>query len=118
MDDAHRRTTPLLRWLEASGELANGAPIAAVVLGHDALKRSLDEAHRLISEAEAAAVAVDAPAMAALILETQALDKAIASAKAAGGTIVRPATKFGTSLSFAIIKDPDGNQVELVMPAK
>ncbi len=53
--------------------------------------------------------------MAALILQVPDMDKAIASAKAAGGTLMRPVGKMGETLSFAFLKDPDGNQVELIM---
>jgi predicted enzyme related to lactoylglutathione lyase len=62
----------------------------------------------------------DAPAgaMASLILQVPDLEKAIESAKAAGGTLLRPAGKSGEGLSFAFVKDPDGNQVELVMSPK
>jgi predicted enzyme related to lactoylglutathione lyase len=61
----------------------------------------------------------DAPAgaMAALILDVPNLDKAIESVKANGGTLMRPAAKMGT-LSYAFVKDPDGNQVELLMTQK
>jgi predicted enzyme related to lactoylglutathione lyase len=57
----------------------------------------------------------DAPAghMAALILDVPNLDKAIESVKANGGTLMRPPSKFGQS-SFAFVKDPDGNQIELL----
>ena len=62
----------------------------------------------------------DAPAgaMASLILEVPNLDKAIESAKASGGTLMRPAAKSGEGLSYAFVKDPDGNQIELVMTPK
>jgi predicted enzyme related to lactoylglutathione lyase len=62
----------------------------------------------------------DAPAgaMASLILQVPDLEKAIETAKAAGATVLRPASKSGEGLSFAFVKDPDGNQVELVMPPK
>ncbi len=60
--------------------------------------------------------AADAPAgaMASLILQVPNLDDAIAAVKANGGTLVRPASATG-SLSFAFVKDPDGNQIELIM---
>ena len=60
--------------------------------------------------------AKDAPAgaMAALILQVPNLEKAIESAKANGATLRRPAAK-GAGLSYAFLKDPDGNQIELVM---
>jgi predicted enzyme related to lactoylglutathione lyase len=62
----------------------------------------------------------DAPAgaMASLILEVPNLDNAIESAKAAGGTLMRPAAKSGEGLNYAFVKDPDGNQIELVMTPK
>jgi predicted enzyme related to lactoylglutathione lyase len=62
----------------------------------------------------------DAPAgaMAALILQVPNLDKAIEAAKAAGATLLRPASKTESGLGFAFLKDPDGNQVELVTPAR
>ena len=62
----------------------------------------------------------DAPAgaMASLILQVPNLEKAIEVAKANGGTLLRPAGKTADGLSFAFLKDPDGNQIELVMPAK
>lgn len=62
----------------------------------------------------------DAPAgaMASLILEVPSLDKAIESVKAHGGTLMRPPTKSGEGLSYAFLKDPDGNQIELVEATK
>jgi predicted enzyme related to lactoylglutathione lyase len=62
----------------------------------------------------------DAPAgaMASLILQVPDLEKAIESAKANGATVLRPPNKTGEGLSFAFVKDPDGNQVELVMSPK
>jgi predicted enzyme related to lactoylglutathione lyase len=78
----------------------------------------------LAKKATAAAIVIatrpkDAPAgaMASLILEVPNLDKAIEAAKAAGGSVMRPPGKSGT-LMFAFLKDPDGNQVELVMSPK
>jgi predicted enzyme related to lactoylglutathione lyase len=61
----------------------------------------------------------DAPAgaMAALILQVPNLEKAIEVAKAAGATLMRPPGKTG-NVGFAFLKDPDGNQVELVMTLK
>jgi predicted enzyme related to lactoylglutathione lyase len=62
----------------------------------------------------------DAPAgaMASLILEVPDLDKAIASVKANGGTLMRPPSKSGEGLNYAFVKDPDGNQIELLMTPK
>ena len=59
----------------------------------------------------------DAPAdaMASLILGVPDLDKAIESAKASGGTLLRGPSKSGEGLNYAFLKDPDGNQIELVM---
>jgi predicted enzyme related to lactoylglutathione lyase len=78
----------------------------------------------LAKKAAGAAVVIatrpkDAPAgaMASLILEVPDLNKAIEAAKANGGTLMRPPGKSG-DLMFAFLKDPDGNQVELVMSPK
>jgi len=62
----------------------------------------------------------DAPAgaMASLILGVPDLDKAIASVKANGGTLMRPPSKSGEGLNYAFVKDPDGNQIELLMTPK
>jgi predicted enzyme related to lactoylglutathione lyase len=64
--------------------------------------------------------AKDAPAgaMASLILEVPDLDKAIASVKTNGGTLMRPPSKSGEGLSYAFVKDPDGNQIELLLAPK
>lgn len=59
-----------------------------------------------------------AGAMASLILQVPDVNKAIESAKAAGGTLMRPPNKSGEGLTFAFVKDPDGNQIELVMSPK
>ena len=58
----------------------------------------------------------DAPAgaLAALLLEVPDLDKAIESVKASGGSLLRPIAKT-TGLLYAFVKDPDGNQIELLM---
>jgi predicted enzyme related to lactoylglutathione lyase len=53
--------------------------------------------------------------MASLILGVPDLDKAIASVKANGGTLMRPPSKSGEGLSYAFVKDPDGNQIELLL---
>ncbi len=58
-----------------------------------------------------------AGAMAALILEVPNLDAAIASVKANGGMLMRPAAQI-EGLSYAFVKDPDGNQIELIMTQK
>ena len=59
----------------------------------------------------------DAPAgaMASLILQVPDLEKAVESAKASGGTLLRGPSKSGEGLNFAFVKDPDGNRIELVM---
>jgi predicted enzyme related to lactoylglutathione lyase len=59
----------------------------------------------------------DAPAgaMAALILQVPNLEQAIESAKSAGATVLRPPSKTKDGLGFAFLKDPDGNQIELVL---
>ena len=53
--------------------------------------------------------------MASLMLQVPSLEKAIESVKANGGTLMRPAGRTADGLSFAFVKDPDGNQLELVM---
>ena len=57
------------------------------------------------------------PAMPSLILDVPDLDKAVESVKTNGGTLLRPPGK-AAGLNYAMVKDPDGNQIELVMPAK
>jgi predicted enzyme related to lactoylglutathione lyase len=59
----------------------------------------------------------DAPAgaMASLILQVPDIDKAIESVKRSGGTVMRPPRKSSTGDLVAFVKDPDGNQVELLM---
>jgi predicted enzyme related to lactoylglutathione lyase len=59
-----------------------------------------------------------AGAMASLILEVPNLEKAIDSAKASGGVLLRGPSKSGEGLNFAFVKDPDGNQIELVNTPK
>lgn len=56
-------------------------------------------------------------AMATLILDVPDVDKAVESVKSNGGTVVRPVSKF-ENLRVAMVKDPDGNQIELVMTPK
>ena len=55
-----------------------------------------------------------AGAMAALILEVPSLEKAIEAVKTNGGTLMRPAATSGEGLHYAFVKDPDGNQIELL----
>jgi predicted enzyme related to lactoylglutathione lyase len=64
--------------------------------------------------------AKDAPAgaMASLILGVPDLDSAIASVKTNGGTLMRPPSKSAQGLSYAFVKDPDGNQIELLLSPK
>jgi predicted enzyme related to lactoylglutathione lyase len=59
-----------------------------------------------------------AGAMASLILGVPDLDRAIESVKANGGTLMRPPSKSGEGLNYAFVKDPDGNQIELLMTPK
>ena len=56
--------------------------------------------------------------MVAPILEVPSLEKAIESVQANGGTLMRPAAKSGDGLRYAFLKDPDGNQIELVEATK
>jgi predicted enzyme related to lactoylglutathione lyase len=52
---------------------------------------------------------------ASLILDVPDLDKAIAPAPSSGGTLMRPPGVSAEGLHYAFVKDPDGNQIELVM---
>ena len=62
----------------------------------------------------------DAPAgaMASLILQVPDLDKAIDLVKVNGGTLMRPPATSAQNLRYAFVKDPDGNQIELLMPLR
>jgi len=61
----------------------------------------------------------DAPtsAMPSLILDVPDIEKTVELVKANGGTLMRPISKF-ENLQVAMVKDPDGNQIELVMTPK
>jgi len=60
-----------------------------------------------------------AGAMASLILGVADLEKAIEAVKANGGTLMRgPNRNAVMNLSYAFVKDPDGNQIELIQEAK
>ena len=48
-------------------------------------------------------------------LEVRGLGSSI---KVNGGTLMRGPSKSGEGLNFAFVKDPDGNQIELVMTPK
>ena len=56
--------------------------------------------------------------MASLILQVPDLDRAIKSVQANGGALMRPAAKSAEGLNYAFVKDPDGNQIELVTEPK
>lgn len=57
-----------------------------------------------------------AGAMASLILRVPDLDKAIAAVKANGGTVMRePNRNAIMKVRYVFAKDPDGNQIELLM---
>lgn len=60
-----------------------------------------------------------AGAMASLILSVADLEKTIEAVKANGGTLMRPPGRNAVmNLRYAFVKDPDGNQIELLMEAK
>jgi catechol 2,3-dioxygenase-like lactoylglutathione lyase family enzyme len=60
-----------------------------------------------------------AGAMASLILAVPDLEKAMNAVKANGGTLVRgPNRNAMMNVQFAFVKDPDGNQIELLVEAK
>jgi predicted enzyme related to lactoylglutathione lyase len=52
--------------------------------------------------------------MATLILQAPDLEKAIESVKAAGGSLVRGVGQ-AAGVSYAMVRDPDGNQIEIVL---
>jgi len=56
-----------------------------------------------------------AGALASLILQVPNMDKAVESVKRNGGTVIREQRKSSTGAIVACVKDPDGNQVELLM---
>jgi predicted enzyme related to lactoylglutathione lyase len=89
---------------------ANSATFKEIVINSDATTTPIVIATR----------PKDAPAgaMASLILEVPDLGKAIESAKANGGALLRGPSKSGEGLNFAFVKDPDGNQIELVTTPK
>ncbi|MEQ1912014.1 MAG: VOC family protein, partial [Vicinamibacterales bacterium] len=63
--------------------------------------------------------AAPAGAMASLIIRVPNLDKAIDAVKTNGGTLTRPPGRNAVvNVSYAFVKDPDGNQIELLMEAK
>jgi len=60
-----------------------------------------------------------APSVSNLVFEVKDLDAVIAKAKSSGGTLSRPENKSSTSGSrVAFVKDPDGNEIELIQPPK
>jgi len=60
-----------------------------------------------------------AGAIASLIITVTDLGKTIEAVKANGGTLMRePGRNEVMNLSFALVKDPDGNQIELIMEAR
>jgi predicted enzyme related to lactoylglutathione lyase len=59
-----------------------------------------------------------AGALASLILEVPNLDQAIAAVEANGGALMRPRAVSGEGIHYAFLRDPDGNQIELVEAAR
>jgi predicted enzyme related to lactoylglutathione lyase len=55
------------------------------------------------------------PSIPWLVLEVTNLDKAIELVKANGGTLVRSGKSAAAGVAFAMVKDPEGNQFEIVM---
>jgi predicted enzyme related to lactoylglutathione lyase len=53
-------------------------------------------------------------AMASLLLNVADLDASIAAVQAAGGVLFRPPQGGASGLRYAFVKDPEGNQVELL----
>jgi predicted enzyme related to lactoylglutathione lyase len=60
-----------------------------------------------------------APSVSNLVFEVKDLDAIIAKATGSGGTVSRATTKSATSGSrIAFVKDPSGNEIELIEPPK
>jgi predicted enzyme related to lactoylglutathione lyase len=60
-----------------------------------------------------------AGAMASLLLRVADLDTAIAAVTSNGGTVMRPPSSNAVArVRFVFVKDPDGNQIELVTEQK
>ena len=104
--------------MSETGRPANTATFREIVINSG----STPEAAKL-SATTAIVIATrqkDAPAgaMASLILQVPDLDKAIDSVKVNGGTLMRPPAISAQNLRYAFVKDPDGNQIELLMPLR
>lgn len=56
----------------------------------------------------------DGGAMASVILSVSDMDAAIARAEAAGASVFRKPAKLADGTQYAFLKDPEGNQVELL----
>jgi predicted enzyme related to lactoylglutathione lyase len=57
--------------------------------------------------------------MPSLILRVRDLDTALEAVKANGGTLLRaPNRNAVMNLTYVMVKDPDGNQIELIMDGK
>jgi predicted enzyme related to lactoylglutathione lyase len=60
-----------------------------------------------------------AGAIASLIVRVPNLENAIDAVKVNGGTLMRPPNRNAVmNLRYAFVKDPDGNQIELIMDGK
>jgi predicted enzyme related to lactoylglutathione lyase len=104
--------------MSETGRPANTATFKEIVINSGS---TADKAKMTTSTAIVIATrAKDAPAgaMASLILGVPDLDSAIASVKANGGSLMRPPSKSEGGLSYAFVKDPDGNQIELLLTPK
>jgi catechol 2,3-dioxygenase-like lactoylglutathione lyase family enzyme len=63
--------------------------------------------------------AAPAGAMASLIVKVPDLDLAIEAVKANGGTLMRPPGRNAVvNVRYAFVKDPDGNQIELLQDVR
>jgi predicted enzyme related to lactoylglutathione lyase len=101
--------------MSETGRPANTATFKEIVINSGS---TADKAKAATSTAIVIATrAKDSPAgaMASLILGVPDLDSAIASVKANGGALLRPPSKSAGGLSYAFVKDPDGNQIELLV---
>lgn len=74
-DAAAGRTTPLLRWLgdDVAASRAAGRPLGAVLLGHPALERALDEARHHVDRGHALARGAGLPRTATCVVGARAM---------------------------------------------
>jgi predicted enzyme related to lactoylglutathione lyase len=94
----------------------DGAPFEVIMnYGKDTKEAEASKATKLVVILRAKDAA--APSVSNLVFEVKDLDGVIAKATKAGGTQSRSATKSAPS-RVAFVKDPAGNEIELIEPVK